>query len=72
MSELDEQTWAVLSERGVETSGVIYAAARLMVERLRAEDVRGLCIITAQTAQCFTDAKMNLATQNQSPSPGAI
>ena len=71
MSELDEQTWAVLSERGVETSGMIYAEARRTVERLRTEDVRGLCIITTQAAHRLTGAKMNFATQHQSP-PDAI
>lgn len=67
MSELNEQTWAVLSERGVETYAVVYAEARATVERLRAEDVRGVCIITTAAAQRFTDEAMKRTPQNQSP-----
>lgn len=54
MSEFNEPCWAVLSERGVETTGATYAEAADVVKRLRAEDVRGLCIITDEAAGRFT------------------
>ncbi len=54
VSKFNEPRWAVLSERGVETTGVPYAEAAAAVKRLGAERVRGLCIITQEAAQRFT------------------
>lgn len=54
VSEFNEPRWAVLSERGVEMTGVAYAEAAAALKRLRAERVRGLCIITQEAAQRFT------------------
>lgn len=50
MSELREQRWSVLSERGCETSSVEYAAAAELVRRLRESKVHGLCIISDEAA----------------------
>lgn len=50
MSELNEQRWSVLSERGGEASGLTYAAAAERVRRLASEKVYGLCIITDEAA----------------------
>ncbi|HVF29151.1 MAG TPA: hypothetical protein VM943_12975 [Pyrinomonadaceae bacterium] len=50
MSELSERRWAVISERGVEASGVAYNEASQLVRRLKAEKVSGLCIITSEAA----------------------
>ena len=50
MSELRERRWAVLSERGCEDSGLSYADAAGLVARLRAERVRGLCVVTDAAA----------------------
>jgi hypothetical protein len=54
VSELNEPRWAVVSERGVETTGATYAAAADAVKRLRTEDVRGLCIVADEAAGRFT------------------
>lgn len=50
MSELNEQRWAVMSERGCEATRLAYADAAELVRRLRSESVRGLCVITETAA----------------------
>ncbi|MDT5294331.1 MAG: hypothetical protein QOJ76_1211 [Acidobacteriota bacterium] len=50
MSELNERRWAVLSERGREDAGLSYREAAGLIERLRAERVHGLCVITNEAA----------------------
>ncbi len=50
MPELSEPRWAVASERGMEAANLTYAAARELVSKLMGEDVRGLCIITNESA----------------------
>ena len=56
MSELDEQRWTVLSERGGEASGLTYAAAAERVRGLASEKIHGLCIITDEAAARLTAA----------------
>ncbi len=51
MSELGERRWAVMSERGIEVSGVAYDEASQLVRQLKAEKVSGLCIISGEAAQ---------------------
>lgn len=51
MSELSEQLWAVLSERGSEASALTYAQALELMRTLLQEKVSGLSIITAAAAQ---------------------
>ena len=51
MSELNEQLWAVLSERGCEAHGLSYNDAHLMLRALVREKISGLCIITDDAAQ---------------------
>lgn len=51
MSELDEQRWAVISERGGEASGLGYAEARQLTRRLAGERVSGLCVVTDAAAR---------------------
>ncbi len=46
MSELGERRWAVISERGCEAAGLVYADAARLVRQLLAERVSGLCIVT--------------------------
>jgi hypothetical protein len=53
MSELREQRWSVVSERGCEASGVNYAEAAELVRRLRAEGTHGLCIISDEAARRY-------------------
>ncbi len=50
MSELNEQRWAVLSERGCEAARVTYAEAADLMRRLKGERVHGTCVITAEAA----------------------
>jgi len=51
MSELDEQIWAVVSERGVEASALTYAAALDLRRTLEAEKINGLCVVTDPAAR---------------------
>jgi hypothetical protein len=53
MSELREQRWSVVSERGSEASGVNYAEAAALVRRLRADKIHGLCIISDEAARRY-------------------
>ena len=57
MSELNEPRWSVLSERGREASGLTYDGAVRLEDRLRAERVYGLCIITDEAARRLPDAQ---------------
>ncbi|HJR07706.1 MAG TPA: hypothetical protein VJ842_10630 [Pyrinomonadaceae bacterium] len=53
MSELREQRWSVVSERGCEASGINYYEASELVRRLRAEKIHGLCIISDEAARRY-------------------
>ena len=53
MSELQEQRWSVMSERGREAGGVTYADASALVRRLTGEKVHGLCVVTDEAAERF-------------------
>jgi hypothetical protein len=50
MSELREQRWSVLSERGREAARLSYADAAALVRTLTGERVHGLCVITDEAA----------------------
>lgn len=62
MSELREQRWSVVSERGCEASGVNYAAAAELVRRLRSEKIHGLCIVSDEAARRYNAGSNNGAT----------
>ena len=49
-SELEEQRWSVLSDRGREQSGLTHEEARRVVHRLGGEGRHGLCIVTDEAA----------------------
>lgn len=51
MSELTEERWAVLSERGCEAMGLTYAQARELMRTLLHERVSGLSVITDAAAR---------------------
>ena len=51
MSELTEQRWAVLSERGCESLGLTYAQALEMMRALAQEKVSGISVITDDAAR---------------------
>jgi hypothetical protein len=50
MSELREQRWSVLSERGCEAGRLTYADASSLVRTLTDEKIHGLCVITDEAA----------------------
>jgi hypothetical protein len=45
-SDLGKEQWAVISDRGVEATGLIHEEARRLVHRLAGEGRHGLCIMT--------------------------
>lgn len=49
-SELEEQSWSVLSDRGCEASSLSHEEARRLVHRLGGEGRHGLCIVTDEAA----------------------
>ncbi len=49
-SELEEQVWSVLSDRGCEASGLTHEDARRLVHRLGGEGRHGLVIMTDEAA----------------------
>jgi hypothetical protein len=51
MSELTEERWAVLSERGCEAMGLTYAQAAELMRSLMRERVSGLSVITDAAAR---------------------
>jgi hypothetical protein len=53
MSELREQRWSVVSERGCEASGATYEEAAGLVRRLRGDKVHGLCVISDEAARRY-------------------
>jgi hypothetical protein len=50
MSELNEERWAVISERGDEARGLKHGDAVRLLRRLAGESVRGLCVVTNDAA----------------------
>jgi hypothetical protein len=49
-SELGKERWSVLSDRGLEASGLAHEDARRLVHRLAGEGRHGLCIVTDEAA----------------------
>jgi hypothetical protein len=66
MSELTEQRWAVLSERGCEATGLTYAQAAELMRALMRERVSGLSVITDDAAQ---RASRTINSQARHPNP---
>ncbi|MGA9996158.1 MAG: hypothetical protein WBP93_12140 [Pyrinomonadaceae bacterium] len=54
MSELRQQLWAVMSERGCEANNLNYDEAVEIVRRLAGEKVHGMCIITNDAAHLLS------------------
>ncbi len=50
-SELTEPIWSVVTYETVAASGLTYDEAAKLAERLKAEKVSGICIITDEAAQ---------------------
>jgi hypothetical protein len=51
MSELNEQRWSVMSERGRERGQLTYPDASALVRALTGEKVHGLCVVTDTAAE---------------------
>jgi DNA-directed RNA polymerase subunit F len=62
MGELDEQRWAVISERGCEASGITYAEAAALMQKLASEKVYGLSVVTQTAARHLPDVKAAIST----------
>ena len=69
MSELDEQRWAVVSERGCEAARVTYAEAAELMRRLKGERVYGTCVITSEAAARLDAAAAPSANGRKKPAP---
>ena len=50
-SDLQNQSWAVLSNRGCEATELTHEEARRLVHRLEGEGRHGLCIVTSEAAR---------------------
>lgn len=57
MGELSEARWAVISERGCEASGMLYADAAELMQRLAKEKVYGLCVVTSDAARYIPEVE---------------
>jgi hypothetical protein len=53
-SDLQNDNWAVLSERGCEATHLTHEEARRLVHKLASEGCHGLCIVTNQAASPIT------------------
>lgn len=51
MNELHQQRWAVISERGVEASGMTYDDALTLLRLLTKDEIHGLCLVTDEAAK---------------------
>ena len=69
MSELNEQRWAVISERGREAAGLTYAEAAELMSRLKGERVHGTCVITAEAAARLAATAAPSANGRKKPAP---
>ena len=69
MSELREKRWSVVSERGCEASGVNYEEAAGLVNRLRADKVHGLCIISDEAARRYDSNNHHAPTPAKKRAP---
>jgi len=58
-SELEKESWSVLSDRGCEASGLTHEDARKLVHRLGGEGRHGLCIITDEAAGRMLSGGLN-------------
>ena len=65
-SDLQNQNWAVLSNRGSEASELTHEEARRLVHRLEGEGRHGLCIVTSEAARHLG------AARTPDPRPAAI
>lgn len=53
-SELNEPRWSVITYESVAVSGLTYAEAEEWIEKLNAQNISGLCIVTDEAARRTT------------------
>ena len=58
-SNLQTESWAVLSERGCEATHLTHEEARRLVHKLASEGCHGLCIVTNAAAGSITPVVQN-------------
>ncbi len=56
MTELHQQRWAIISERGVEASGMTYDDALTLLRHLTKDKIHGLCLVTDEAAKRDAEA----------------
>ena len=56
ISDLQTESWAVLSDRGCEATYLTHEEARRLVHKLASEERHGLCIVTNEAAEAITPA----------------
>lgn len=67
MSELSEQRWAVMSERGCEAMGLLYEQAARLLRKLVSDKVYGLCIVTDEAARRLVNKEAVAADSSHPP-----
>lgn len=58
ISELDKPVWAVVSSRRVEAGDITYPEAAAIAAALEKENVRGVCVTTADSAERFVEERI--------------
>lgn len=53
ISDLQTESWAVISERGCEATYLTHEEARRLVHKLASEGHHGLCIVTNEAASAI-------------------
>jgi hypothetical protein len=71
MSELTEKLWAVLSERGCESSGLSYAEALDLLRARHREKISGLSIITNEAARRAAPSTKTRTRQSNADGAGS-
>jgi len=66
-SDLQNQNWAVLSNRGCEATELTHEEARRLVHRLEGEGRHGLCIVTTEAARRLAVIELKTAAKNSEP-----
>jgi hypothetical protein len=67
-SDLQNQNWAVLSDRSCEATELTHEEARRLVHRLEGEGRHGLCIVTSEAARHAGGARIPDA-RTSAPTP---
>src|SRR5207249_11238462 len=61
-SDLENEKWAVLSDRGCEATRLTHEEARRLVHKLASEGRHGLCVVTNNAARRMAEVPAKRAT----------